>query len=82
MNWKHVEAEALRIIDDVNQRRSEVELTEYKNKERYRADHPDGKSMHEHNAIVREVLREAVREVETTGRNDIEPAERFPTLAV
>jgi tRNA-dihydrouridine synthase A len=29
-----------------------------------------------------EVLREAVREVETTGRNDIEPAERFPTLAV
>jgi hypothetical protein len=61
VNWKHVEAEALRIVDEVAQQRSDVELTEYKSKERYRNEHPDGKSMHEHNAIVREAMREAVR---------------------
>jgi hypothetical protein len=56
-----VETEARRVVDEVVHQRSDMELTEYKNRERYRADHPDGGSMHEHNAIVREAMREAVR---------------------
>jgi hypothetical protein len=61
VNWKHVEAEALRIVGEVARQRSDVDLIEHKNRERYRADHPDGGSMHEHNAIVRQAMREAVR---------------------
>jgi hypothetical protein len=59
MTWKQVRTEALRIVDEVAQRKSD--LTEYQNKARYRADHPAGMTMRDHNAIVREAMREAVR---------------------
>ncbi|MEA2260869.1 MAG: hypothetical protein QOJ51_3694, partial [Acidobacteriaceae bacterium] len=61
MTWKQVRTEALRIVDEVAQRKSDLELTEYQNKARYRADHPAGMTMRDHNAIVREAMREAVR---------------------
>jgi hypothetical protein len=48
MTWKQVRAEALRIVDDVAQRGSDLELTEYPNKGRYRADHPAGMTMRYH----------------------------------
>ena len=61
MTWKQIKAEALRIVDEVAQRGSDLELTEYQNKVRYRADHPAAMTMRDHNAIVREAMREAVR---------------------
>jgi hypothetical protein len=61
MTWKQIKAEALRIVDEVAQRGSDLELTEYQNIGRYRADHPAGMTMRDHNAIVREAMREAVR---------------------
>jgi hypothetical protein len=61
MTWKQIKAESLRIVDEVAQRKSDLELTEYQNKGRYRADYPAGMSMRDHNAIVRETMREAVR---------------------
>jgi hypothetical protein len=61
MNWKLVQAEAVRIVDEVALRRSDLELTEYHNKDRYRTDHPGGRPLRDHNAIVREAMREAVR---------------------
>jgi hypothetical protein len=61
MTWKQIKADALRIVDEVAQRKSDLELTEYYNKGRYRADHPAGMTMRDHNAIVREALREALR---------------------
>jgi hypothetical protein len=61
MTWKQIKAEALRIVDEVARRKSDLELTEYQNKGRYRADHPVGMTMRDHNAIVREAMREAVR---------------------
>jgi hypothetical protein len=61
MTWKQIKAEASRIVDEVAQRGSDLELTEYQNKARYRADHPAGMTMRDHNAIVREAMREAVR---------------------
>ena len=42
-------------------RKSDLELTEYQNQGRYRADYPAGMTMRDHNAIVREAMREAVR---------------------
>jgi hypothetical protein len=42
MTWKQIKAEALRIVDEVAQRRSDLELTEYQNKARYRAGRPAG----------------------------------------
>jgi hypothetical protein len=61
MTWKQVRTEALGIVDEVAQRRSDLELTEYQNEKRYRADHPGGRTMRDHNAIVRAAMREAVR---------------------
>ena len=61
MTWKQIKAEALRIVDEVDQRGSDLELTEDQNKARYRADHPAGMTMRDHNVIVREATREAVR---------------------
>ena len=61
MTWKQIKAEALRIVDEVAQRKSDLEVTEYQNKVRHRADHPAGMTMRDHNAIVREAMREAVR---------------------
>jgi hypothetical protein len=61
MTWNQIKAEALRIVDEVAQRKSDLELTEYQNKTRYRADHPASMTMRDHNAIVREGMREAVR---------------------
>jgi hypothetical protein len=61
MTWKQMKAEALRLVDDVEQRRSDLELTEYKNEARYRLDHPGDITMRDHNAIVREAMREALR---------------------
>ena len=61
MNWKQVRAEAFRIVDEAAQRRSDLELTEYHNRDRYRTDHPGGRPLPDHNAIVREAIREAVR---------------------
>jgi hypothetical protein len=61
MTWKQIKAEALRIVDEIAQRKSDLELTEYQNKVRYRADHPAGMTMRDHNAIVREAMREAAR---------------------
>jgi hypothetical protein len=61
MNWKQIQAEATRLVEDVAIRRAELELTEYRNEARYRTDHADHTSMREHNAIVRAALREATR---------------------
>jgi hypothetical protein len=62
MTWRQIQAEALRIVDRVAQHRSDLELTEYQSRKHYRADHPgDGRTMHDHNAIVREAMREATR---------------------
>ena len=36
-------------------------VDEYQNKGRYRADYPAGMTMRDHNAIVREAMRETVR---------------------
>jgi hypothetical protein len=60
MTWKQIKAEALRIVDEVARRKSDLELTEYQNKGRYRADHPVGMTMRDHNAIVREALRRGI----------------------
>lgn len=61
MTWKQIKAEALRTVDEVAQRGSDLELTEYQNKVRYRADHPAALTMRDHNAIIREAMREAMR---------------------
>jgi hypothetical protein len=61
MTWKQIKVEAMRIVDEVAQRGSDLELTEYQNKGRYRADHPAGMTMRDHNAIVRDAMREALR---------------------
>jgi hypothetical protein len=61
MTWRQVRTEALRIVDEVAHRGSDLELTEYQNKARYRANYPAGMTMRDHNAIVREAMREAVR---------------------
>jgi hypothetical protein len=61
MTRKQIKAEALRIVDEVAQRKSDLELTEYQNNARYRTDHPAAMTMRDHNAIVREAMREAVR---------------------
>jgi hypothetical protein len=58
MTWKQIKAEALRIVDEVAQRKADLELTEYQNKVRYRSDYPAGMTMRDHNAIVRETMRE------------------------
>ena len=60
MTWKQIKAEALRIVDEVAQRKSDLELTEYQNKGRYRADYPAGMTMRDHNAIVREAVRRGI----------------------
>jgi hypothetical protein len=49
------------LVEDVVIRRAELELREYHNEARYRSDHPDRRSMRDHNAIVRAALREATR---------------------
>ena len=59
MTWEQIQSEALRIVDEVAQRRSDLELTEYQNEARYRIAHPKGLSMRNHNAIVRAAMREA-----------------------
>jgi hypothetical protein len=61
MTWQQIQAEALRIVDEVDRRRSDLELIEYHNKERYRIAHPKGLSMRDHNAIVRAAMGEATR---------------------
>ena len=38
MNWKQSQAEAFRLVESVVLRRSELELTEYHNEARYRAE--------------------------------------------
>jgi hypothetical protein len=55
-DWKQIKAEALRIVDEVAQRKSDLELAEYQNKARYRVDHPAGMTMRDHNAVVRVTL--------------------------
>jgi hypothetical protein len=42
MIWKQIKAVALRIVDAFAPRKLDLELTEYQNKVRYRADHPAG----------------------------------------
>jgi hypothetical protein len=61
VTWKQVRTEALRIVDEVVRRGSDLCLTEYLNEQNYRADYPDGVRMRDHNAVVREAMREAVR---------------------
>ena len=61
MIWRQVRAEAARLVDEVAGKRPDLELTEYLTEERYRADHPNGRSMRDHNAIVRAAMREALR---------------------
>jgi hypothetical protein len=58
MTWKQIKAEALRIVDEVAQRKADLELTGYQNKVRYRSNHPAGMTMRDHNAIVCEAMRE------------------------
>jgi hypothetical protein len=41
--------------DEVAHRRSDPEVTEYLNEARYRADHPGGRPIRDHNAVVREL---------------------------
>jgi hypothetical protein len=61
MTWEQIQSEALRSVDEVAQRRSDLELTEFQNEERYRIAHPKGLSMRNHNPIVRAAMREATR---------------------
>jgi hypothetical protein len=61
MNWKQIQAEAFRLVEPAVLRRSELELTEYHNEARYRAEQPSPWSMRDHNAVVRAALREATR---------------------
>jgi hypothetical protein len=58
MTWKQIKAKALRIVDEVAQRKADLELTEYQNKVCYRSDYPAGMTMRDHNAIVRGAMRE------------------------
>lgn len=53
--------EARRIVDEAQRKGSDLHLTEYQIPERYRADHPNGRPMGDHNAIVRAAMREATR---------------------
>lgn len=43
MTWQQIQAEALSIGDEVARRRSDLELTEYHSKSRYRMAHPEGR---------------------------------------
>lgn len=61
MNWKQIQIEALRLVEDVAALSSDLELTEYHNEKLYKIDHPNHRSMRDHNAIVRAAMREAVR---------------------
>ena len=61
MKAQQIQAEALRIVDEVARRNSDLELTEYHDEVRYRADYPFGMRMRDHNAIVRGAMREAIR---------------------
>lgn len=61
MTWKQIQVEALRLVEPVALRRSELELTEYHDEARYRAEQPSPWSMRDHNAIVRAALREATK---------------------
>ncbi len=49
------------MVDEVTHRVSDLELTEYQSEKRYRADYRQGRPMRDHNAIVREPMREALR---------------------
>jgi hypothetical protein len=64
MTWKQVRAEALRVVDEVAQRRSDLELTEYQNEARYRVDCPAGRKMLDHNGVVHEAFAEQCGEAE------------------
>jgi hypothetical protein len=61
MTWKQAKAEALRLVDDAARNRAELHLTEYQTQERYLADHPTGRTMGDHNLIVRAAMREVSR---------------------
>jgi hypothetical protein len=61
MTWKQAKAEVLRLVDDAASNRAELHLTEYRSLDRYRADHPTGRAMGDHNLIVRVAMREAAR---------------------
>ena len=61
MTWRQVQAEALRLVNNVAMRRTDLELTEYHDEARYRSDHPGRLLMRDPNAIVRAATREASR---------------------
>jgi hypothetical protein len=61
MTWEQVKDEALRLVNEVASRRSDLELTEYHNPARYHSDFRDQWTMQDHNAIVRAAMREATR---------------------
>jgi hypothetical protein len=60
MNWKQIQAEAVRLVKDVTARQSDLKLTEYHNEKLYKIHHPNHWSKRVHNAIVRAAMREAV----------------------
>jgi hypothetical protein len=53
MTWKQAKAEALRLVDDAARNRAELHLTEYQSLDRYMTEHPTGRTMGDHNLIVR-----------------------------
>jgi hypothetical protein len=53
--------EAVRIVDSTVSSGKELVLVEYISAVLYREDHPDGPSLHLHNAFARATMREAVR---------------------
>jgi hypothetical protein len=61
MTWKQGKAEALRLVEQATLDRSELHLTEHQSQDRYLADHPTGRTMGDHNLIVRAAMREAAR---------------------
>ena len=59
MTSQRVKAEAHRLLDDAIRSGSDLHLTEYMTEARYREDHPQGRPLAEHNAIMRATMREA-----------------------
>jgi hypothetical protein len=58
----HRRTSALRLFEPLRRgtaRKLDLQLTEYERVERYRSDHPNGKPMGHHNAVVRVAMREA-----------------------
>jgi hypothetical protein len=61
MTWKQAKTEALRLVEQAALNRSELHLTEYQSLDHYMTDHPTGRTMGDHNLIVRAAMREAAR---------------------